>query len=108
MISLSALGTAFFQLPLAGLLLTMAAYEIAVAAVRRLGSPSWANPVLGAIVLVGAVLRLTRASYAEYFESARFIHLLLGPAVVALAIPLHKNLDLICRSIAPSAAPRPP
>jgi predicted murein hydrolase (TIGR00659 family) len=103
MMSLSGLGAAFFQLPLAGLLLTMGAYEIAVAAGRRLGSPSWANPVLGAIIIIGTVLRLTRTSYADYFESARFIHLLLGPAVVALAIPLHNNLGLIRRS-APAIA----
>jgi predicted murein hydrolase (TIGR00659 family) len=87
-----------FSLPLAGLFLTVAAYEASLAVGRMLGSPSWANPVLGSIVIVGSVLSFAGESYADYFETAKFIHQLLAPAVVALAIPLHNNLALIRRS----------
>jgi predicted murein hydrolase (TIGR00659 family) len=91
-------GAAFFRLPMAGLFLTLAAYEAALALGGRIGSPAWANPVLLAIALVVAVLQLTQTSYEVYFESAKLIHLLLGPAVVALAVPLYANLRAIRRS----------
>jgi predicted murein hydrolase (TIGR00659 family) len=98
MIALTAIGDAFFRLPLAGLFLTIAAYESASAIGRRIGSPTWANPVLLAIALVIGILSLTGTSYQAYFETAKLIHMLLGPAVVALAIPLYNNLLIIKRS----------
>ncbi len=91
-------GAAFFRLPLAGLFVTLAAYELAMVLGRRIGSPAWANPVLLAIAMVVAVLELTRTSYEVYFESAKLVHVLLGPAVVALAVPLHANLRAMQRS----------
>jgi putative effector of murein hydrolase len=50
-----------------------------------------ANPVLIAIVLVAILLVITDTPYDEYFAGAQFIHFLLGPATVALAIPLALN-----------------
>jgi len=94
------IGAAFFQLPLAGLFLTLVAYELASAMGRWIGSPTWANPVLLAIALVVGVLSLTGTSCQTYFETAKLIHLLLGPAIVALAIPLYNNLGNIQRSAA--------
>jgi predicted murein hydrolase (TIGR00659 family) len=98
------LGTAFLQLPLSGVFLTLGAYELAAAASIWLGSPAWANPVLLAIAFLGGVLALSGLSYQTYFDSAKFIHWLLGPAVVALAIPLHKNLRAIKQSSVAIAA----
>jgi predicted murein hydrolase (TIGR00659 family) len=94
-------GAAFLRLPLAGLFVTLAAYELATALSRRIGSPAWANPVLLAIAMVVGVLDLTRTSYEIYFDTAKLVHVLLGPAVVALAVPLHGNLRTIQRSAAP-------
>jgi predicted murein hydrolase (TIGR00659 family) len=93
-----AFGATFFRLPMAGLFVTLAAYEAALVLGRWLGSPAWANPVLLAIALVVAVLQLTGTSYEVYFETAKLVHLLLGPAVVALAVPLYANLRTIQRS----------
>ena len=40
------------------------------------------------VLLLSPVLVLTKTDYGTYFEGAQFIHFLLGPATVALALPL--------------------
>ena len=82
------------------LTLTLGAYVVGVAVARRVHNPI-ANPVLIAIVLIGFALRLLHLSYAEYFGGAQFIHFLLGPATVALAIPLVRSLEVMRRSLVP-------
>ena len=86
--------------PLLWLTVTLAAWLAAVAAARRLAHPL-ANPVLFAIVLVGALLLATGTPYATYFEGAQFVHFLLGPATVALAVPLVRHRVLVLRNIVP-------
>jgi predicted murein hydrolase (TIGR00659 family) len=54
-----------------------------------------------AVLMIAPVLWLTQTSYATYFEGAQFIHFLLGPATIALAVPLWDNRDTIRASIAP-------
>ncbi|MBS0124183.1 LrgB family protein [Thetidibacter halocola] len=87
--------------PLLWLTATVLAYVLADALARRLGNPPWANPVLMSVCLIAPVLWITATDYATYFEGAQFIHFLLGPATVALALPLVDNLDTIRRSVAP-------
>lgn len=74
--------------PLLGLTLTLLAYQGGVWLHRRANSHPLANPVLTAIALVATLLWATDTSYARYFDGAQFVHFLLGPATVALAIPL--------------------
>jgi len=74
--------------PLFGLTATLVTYVVAAAVYERLGRAPWANPVLWSVVMIGGVLIVTRTSYPVYFAGAQFIHVLLGPAVVALAWPL--------------------
>ncbi|MEO1798638.1 MAG: LrgB family protein, partial [Pseudomonadota bacterium] len=52
---------------------------------------------------IAPVLWATQTSYATYFEGAQFIHFLLGPATVALALPLWDNRDTIRAALAPIA-----
>jgi len=52
-----------------------------------------ANPVLLSIVAVGSLLVLTDTPYDTYFSATRFIHFLLGPATVALAVPLYNRVN---------------
>ena len=78
--------------PLLGLTLTLLAYQGAVLINRRCGGHPLANPVLIAVCLLGALLWLTATPYATYFEGAQFVHFLLGPATVCLALPLADNL----------------
>ncbi len=74
--------------PLFGLTATLVTYVVAAGIYDRLGRPPWANPVLWSVVCIGSVLVVTATSYPSYFAGAQFIHVLLGPAVVALAWPL--------------------
>lgn len=87
--------------PLLWLTATVVAYLAAERVARKLGYAPWANPVLMSVLLIAPVLQLTGTDYATYFEGAQFIHFILGPATVALALPLWDNRDTILRSVAP-------
>ena len=87
--------------PLIWLTTTILAYLVADARAQKLGNPPWSNPVLMSVLMIAPVLWLTKTSYTTYFEGAQFIHFLLGPATVALAVPLWDNRDTIRASIAP-------
>ena len=74
------------------LTLTVAIYIVSDWLFRRSRCLPLLHPVLISVLLLIALLKLTGVSYAKYFESAGVIHLLLGPATVALAIPLYANI----------------
>lgn len=69
--------------PLFGLTATLIVYVIVQAAYERLGHAPWANPVLWTVLALGSVLLATGTPYQTYFAGAQFVHVLLGPAVVA-------------------------
>ena len=75
--------------PLLGLTVTLLAYLLAYRFYERVRFNPLANPVAIAVVLLVLVLTVTRTPYATYFEGAQFVHFLLGPATVALALPLY-------------------
>jgi predicted murein hydrolase (TIGR00659 family) len=84
--------------PLVGLTATLLAYQIGYAAFLRANRNPLANPVLIAIALLAASLAVSGTSYQRYFEGAQFVHFLLGPATVALAVPLYRNFRTIRRT----------
>jgi len=86
--------------PLFAIVLTLGAYLFGVEVQKRLRNPL-ANPVLIGIVLVGITLRVLHLSYQDYFTGAQFIHFLLGPATVALAIPMVRALEHMRRGFWP-------
>ena len=86
--------------PLFALVLTIGTYLIGVEIQKRIPNPI-ANPVLIAIILIGIVMHFAHISYADYFSGAQFIHFMLGPATVALAIPLVRSLEHMRRSLVP-------
>ncbi len=88
LLSVSEIWTPLSSSPLLGLTITLLAYQLALCVFRRSGGSAWANPVLIAIVVITAFLWLTGLPYESYFEGAKFIHFMLGPITVALAIPL--------------------
>jgi len=90
--------------PLLWLTLTLAAYGLGDAAFRASGRKPIINPVLIAVALLAILLRLTDTSYATYFEGAKFVHFMLGPATVALAVPLYANLHHIKATALPMIA----
>lgn len=77
--------------PLAFLVLTLLAYRVGVWARDRSRGHALAQPSLVAIVLVAAVLLVADVDYADYLSGTALISFLLGPATVALAVPLHRN-----------------
>lgn len=84
--------------PLLWLALTLGAYLLAVAVNERCNKMPLLNPTLLAIALVVVVLAVTGTSYKRYFDGAQFVHFLLGPAVVAMAVPLYRHTEMIRKS----------
>jgi predicted murein hydrolase (TIGR00659 family) len=80
------------QEPLLWLTATLVAYSIGDALYRAAKGNPLVNPVLIAVVLLAIVLGVTDTPYPTYFAGAQFVHFILGPATVALAIPLYVNL----------------
>jgi putative effector of murein hydrolase len=91
--------------PLFGLTATLVTYVTASLFYDRLDRAPWANPVLWSVVAIGAVLLATGTPYPTYFAGAQFVHVLLGPAVVALAWPLWlRRAELRSRGVALTVA----
>ena len=60
--------------------------------------------MLIAIAITGTVLTLTGTPYATYFDGAQFVHFLLGPATVVLAMPLYEHRATVMRALLPMLA----
>jgi predicted murein hydrolase (TIGR00659 family) len=91
MSDLAGIWTYLSREPLLWLALTLAAYATGDALFRAAGRAPVVNPVLIAVAILAALLALTGTPYPAYFEGAQFVHFMLGPATVALAVPLHAN-----------------
>jgi len=80
--------------PLFGVGITLVIFQLAYAAYEK---TRWVflQPVLVSMILIVGVLLLCGLDYAEYRISAQWLTLLLGPATVALAVPLYLNLRRI-------------
>jgi len=89
--------------PLLGLTVTLLAYQGAFWIYRRVGMNPLANPVALSVAFLVAVLWFTDTPYATYFDGAQFVHFLLGPATVALAVPLYANLETLKKNLVPLA-----
>ncbi|HBK05631.1 MAG TPA: hypothetical protein DDZ81_07170 [Acetobacteraceae bacterium] len=87
--------------PLLWLTVTILAYCLCDRISAALHRTPLANPVLMSMCLVGVLVRVSGTPYATYFDGAQFIHFLLGPATVALGIPLYQNRQLVMRAILP-------
>lgn len=90
--------------PLTWLGVTLAVYILSLRIAAWLGNSPLANSVLLTAAMVIPLLLLTHTSYPRYFEGAQFVHFLLGPATVSLAVPLFRNLAAVRRSILPIIA----
>jgi predicted murein hydrolase (TIGR00659 family) len=90
--------------PLLWLSLTLVAWIAADAIASACGRHPLVNPVLIAIVMMGSVLVATGTPYETYFQGAQFVHFLLGPATVAIAVPLVRHRALVRANILPMMA----
>ncbi|MFO7859463.1 MAG: LrgB family protein [Ectothiorhodospiraceae bacterium] len=73
------------------LTVTLAAFLVGSWINRKLGGNPALHPVMLSMVLLIGILLLTGTDYDTYFEGAQFVHFMLGPATVALAIPLYDH-----------------
>jgi len=87
--------------PLTGLTITLVAYLMAYTIHHKTGSHPLTNTVLISVILLIVALKITDTDYATYFEGAQFIHFLLGPVTVALAIPLFQQFEQVKRLFIP-------
>ncbi|QXM24281.1 LrgB family protein [Elioraea tepida] len=81
--------------PLAALAATLLAWLAGLKAHTAARGSPLVNPVLVAVVILAGLLLAAGISYAEYFAGAQFVHFLLGPATVALAVPLYRHWSLV-------------
>ena len=89
--------------PLLGLTVTLLAYQGAYWVYAKANMNPLANPVAISVAALVALLWFTGTPYPVYFEGAQFVHFLLGPATVALAVPLYANLETLKRNALPLA-----
>ncbi len=90
--------------PLLWLTVTLVVYVIADRASAAANRHPLGNPVLHSIWMLGLLLWLTGTPYRAYFEGAQFVHFMLGPAIVALAISLWETRSQIARAFLPMIA----
>ncbi len=87
--------------PLFGLALTLLVYALALKAYQHSNHNPLVNPVIVSIAVIISILTLTNTHYADYFASTELIHFFLGPATVALAIPLYQQVHRIKKLLLP-------
>lgn len=90
--------------PLLWLTVTLGAYVLADRIAIAARYSPLANPVLIAVALVALLLHATGTAYPTYFAGAQFVHFLLGPATVALAVPLVREARHVRRLLVPILA----
>lgn len=80
---------------------TVALYEIAVRVYLRAGKRQLLNPLLTTTLVLIGVLRATHTPYEQYMSGGDYIAFMLGPATVALAIPMFRSIALLKRRALP-------
>ena len=73
--------------------LTIAAFIAGQQVYRLTGNNAFLPPILTGIVLVVTTLGITDTPYSTYMQGGQFLHLMLGPVVVMLAVPLYQFLN---------------
>ena len=81
--------------PLVWIIVTISAYKIGILVYEKSGKNALLQPIVVAYMIMLPILLVAKIPYQQYFESVSIIHFILGPATVALALPLYKNLKLI-------------
>ncbi|HEX9179785.1 MAG TPA: LrgB family protein, partial [Burkholderiales bacterium] len=89
--------------PLLWLTATLIAYLAAHWLYLRRGMNPLLNPVALAVAALVLTLWISGTPYKTYFDGAQFVHFLLGPATVALAVPLYAQIGKLRRMLVPIA-----
>lgn len=81
--------------PLPWLVLTMLVYMAAMAIYKKSGNRPMLIPVFTGVVVIVGILLVTGTSYETYRSGVALLGLMIGPATVALAIPLYAQRERI-------------
>ena len=87
--------------PLLLLLVTLGGYQLGCWVRDRTGGHALAQPVVVAVGLVGLTITVLDVSYTDYLADVDLITFWLGPATVALAVPLHRQSHRLRGFVAP-------
>lgn len=82
------------------IIVTVTAYLLMTKVYTRFPNPILI-PVLTTTILIILLLLSFHITYEDYMIGGKWIHSLLGPAVVALALPLYKNRHILLSYIFP-------
>lgn len=102
--NLDALYAYVTSTPLVWIIVTISAYKIGVLVYQKSGKNAFLQPIVIAYLIMLPILLVADIPYQQYFESVSVIHFILGPATVALALPLYNNLKLIRSYFVPIVA----
>lgn len=83
------------HMPLFWAMLTIAAFTVGQQIYRLLGNTAFLPPIVTGIILVSVVLEVTGISFDTYMEGGQYLHLMLGPVVVMLAVPLYQFIHVM-------------
>ncbi|MAM89806.1 MAG: hypothetical protein CME36_21105 [unclassified Hahellaceae] len=75
--------------------LTIATYIAGTWLFRKLKHPIWCPPVLMSATLTAGILALLSIDFVDYQRGAQWVSILLGPATVALGVPLYQQIHHI-------------
>lgn len=81
--------------PLTWLIATLVAFKFGIIVYEKFNKHTLLQPIIIAYVILLSLIMYTNTSFEEYFKSVEIIHFFLGPATVALALPLYKNLKYV-------------
>ena len=104
MIHMSSLPSWLSASPLPWLTLTVLVWCVADRIAEATGRRPLVNPLLISVVVIGLVLKATGTSYGTYFAGMQPMEFLIGPAIVAIAVPLFKNWTTVKQNAAPLLA----
>ena len=79
------------------LCLTLALYVFGQVVFRAAKFNPFASPIIISVAILITLLVVTGISYDTYFAGAGFIHFLLGPATVVLAVPIYEQRSKLAR-----------
>lgn len=88
------------KLPYFGILLSLVAYIIGLKIAQLVKNPI-ANPLLIAMIIVIAVLKIFNITFEDFNNGGKYITFLIAPATVAMVINLYKNFDLLKKNAIP-------
>jgi predicted murein hydrolase (TIGR00659 family) len=89
---------AFFNSPIFGIALTVIVF---VASMKIYQHVKWLHPILLTAITIISILTLSGIPYESYKLGGDIISFFLGPATVALAVPLYKYYRVIREEIIP-------